>query len=121
MMREVIERLLSAQFPVLNWWAVVSVLQGAAATITVISIFALGAWLNLKGEVTVGEVVTFMGFAAHLIGRMDQVVGFVNSLFMDVHALARVFRGAGHAIGGHRPAGRPAAAHGQGAGRVRRT
>ena len=82
MMREVIERLLSAQFPVLNWWAVVSVLQGAVATITVISIFALGAWLNLKGEATVGEIVTFMGFATHLIGRMDQVVGFVNSLFM---------------------------------------
>jgi glucan exporter ATP-binding protein len=90
-MREVIERQLSAQFPVLNWWAVVTVLQGAAATITVISIFALGAWLNLKGEVTVGEVVTFMGFAAHLIGRMDQVVGFVNSLFMDVHALGEFF------------------------------
>ncbi len=91
MMREVIERLLSAQFPVLNWWAVVSVLQGAAATVTVISIFALGAWLNLKGEVTVGEVVTFMGFASHLIGRMDQVVGFVNSLFMDLHALGEYF------------------------------
>jgi ATP-binding cassette subfamily B protein len=91
MMREVIERLLSAQFPVLNWWAVVSVLQGAAATITVISIFAMGAWLNLKGEATVGEIVTFMGFATHLIGRMDQVVGFLNSLFMDVHGLKEFF------------------------------
>jgi ATP-binding cassette subfamily B protein len=91
MMREVIEQLLSAQFPVLNWWAVVSVLQGAVATITVISIFAMGAWLNLKGEITVGEIVTFMGFATHLIGRMDQVVGFVNSLFMDVHGLKEFF------------------------------
>jgi ATP-binding cassette subfamily B protein len=91
MMREVIERLLSAQFPVLNWWAVVSVLQGAVATITVISIFAMGAWLNLQGAVTVGEIVTFMGFATHLIGRMDQVVGFVNSLFMDVHGLKEFF------------------------------
>jgi ATP-binding cassette subfamily B protein len=91
MMREVIERLLSAQFPVLNWWAVVSVLQGAAATITVICIFAMGAWLNLQGAVTVGEIVTFMGFATHLIGRMDQVVGFVNSLFMDVHGLREFF------------------------------
>lgn len=59
MMRDVIDRLLSAQFPVLNWWAVVSVLQGAVATIAVISIFAVGAWLNLKGEATVGEIVTF--------------------------------------------------------------
>ncbi len=91
MIREVIERLLSAQFPVLNWWAVVSVLQGAVATITVISIFALGAWLNLKGAVTVGEIVTFMGFATHLIGRMDQVVGFVNGLFMDIHSLKEFF------------------------------
>jgi ATP-binding cassette subfamily B protein len=91
LMREVIERLLSAQFPVLNWWAVVSVLQGAAATITVISVFALGSWLSLKGEVTVGEVVTFMGFAAHLISRMDQVVGFVNGLFMQVHSLQEFF------------------------------
>jgi ATP-binding cassette, subfamily B, beta-glucan exporter len=91
MMREVIERLLSAQFPVLNWWAVVSVLQGAAATLTVISIFAMGAWLNLKGEITVGEIVTFMGFGTHLISRMDQVVGFVNGLFMQVHSLKEFF------------------------------
>jgi ATP-binding cassette subfamily B protein len=91
MMREVVERLLSAQFPVLNWWAVVSVLQGAVATITVISIFAMGAWLNLKGEMTVGEIVTFMGFATHLIGRMDQVVGFVNGLFMQVPSLKEFF------------------------------
>jgi ATP-binding cassette subfamily B protein len=91
MMWEVIERLLSAQFPVLNWWAVVSVLQGAAATITVIGVFAMGAWLNLKGEATVGEIVTFMGFATHLIGRMDQVVGFVNGLFMQVPGLKEFF------------------------------
>jgi ATP-binding cassette, subfamily B, beta-glucan exporter len=91
MMRDVIDRLLSAQFPVLNWWAVVSVLQGAVATITVISIFAVGAWLNLKGEATVGEIVTFMGFATHLLGRIDQVVGFVNGLFMDAHSLREFF------------------------------
>ena len=91
LMRDVIERLLSAQFPVLNWWAVVSVLQGAVATITVISIFAMGAWLNLKGAATVGEIVTFMGFATHLIGRMDQLVSFVNGLFMQVHSLREFF------------------------------
>jgi len=91
MMREVIDRLLSAQFPVLNWWAVVNVLQGAVATITVISIFAVGAWLNLQGAATVGEIVTFMGFATHLISRMDQVVGFLNSLFMGVHGLREFF------------------------------
>ncbi len=90
-LRQGIERLLAAQFPVLNWWAVVSVLSGAASTMTIISIFALGAWLNLQGEVTVGEIVTFMGFATHLIGRLGQVVGFTNSLFMQAPALAQFF------------------------------
>ena len=90
-LRQVIDQVLKAQFPVLNWWAAVSVLNGAASTITIITIFALGAWLNLKGEASVGEIVTFMGFATHLIGRLGQVVGFTNSLFMQAPALAMFF------------------------------
>lgn len=90
-LRKVIEQVLHAQFPVLNWWAVVSVLSGAASTITVIAIFALGAWLNLKGEASVGEIVTFMGFANHLIGRIGEAVSFTNNLFMQAPALAQFF------------------------------
>ncbi|MGF1547883.1 MAG: glucan ABC transporter ATP-binding protein/ permease [Thiotrichales bacterium] len=90
-MRDMMSRLLAAQFPVLNWWALVNVLNGAAASITVITIFALGAWLSLQGEVTVGEIVTFMGFANHLIGRLDQVIGFFNRLFHQAPSLAEFF------------------------------
>jgi ATP-binding cassette, subfamily B, beta-glucan exporter len=89
--RQVIEQVIAAQFPVLNWWAVISVLNGAASTITVISIFALGAWLNLQGEASVGAIVTFMGFANHLIGRLGQVVEFTNGLFMQAPSLAQFF------------------------------
>ena len=90
-LRRVIEQVLAAQFPVLNWWAVASVLNGAASTTTIISIFALGAWLNIHGEASVGSIVTFMGFATHLIGRLDAAVGFVNGLFMQAPALAQFF------------------------------
>jgi ATP-binding cassette subfamily B protein len=90
-LRQVIDKVLKAQFPVLNWWAAVSILSGAASTLTIISIFALGAWLNLKGEASVGAIVTFMGFATHLIGRLGQVVGFVNSLFMQAPSLTMFF------------------------------
>jgi ATP-binding cassette subfamily B protein len=90
-LRQVIEQVLKAQYPVLNWWAAVSVLSGAALTITIISIFALGAWLNLKGEASVGDIVTFMGFATHLIGRLGQAVEFTNSLFMQAPSLAMFF------------------------------
>jgi ATP-binding cassette subfamily B protein len=91
MMRDVMQKLLAAQYPVLNWWALVTVLTGAAGTITTIAIFVLGAHLNLKGEITVGEIVTFMGFAGNLLGRVDQAIGFVNRLFFDYHGLKEFF------------------------------
>jgi len=90
-LRTVIEQVLAAQYPVLNWWAIISVLNGAASTVTVIAIFALGAWLNLQGEATVGSIVTFMGFANHMIGRVGSAVGFVNDLFMQAPALGQFF------------------------------
>ncbi len=40
-MHRIIGQTLQAQFPVLNWWAFLSVLTRAASTITVILIFVL--------------------------------------------------------------------------------
>ena len=84
-------RVLVAQYPVLNLWAVVSVLTHAASTITVIAIFLLGTWLNLRGQASVGEIVTFMGFATMLIGRLDQAMTFVSRLFFQMPGLAQFF------------------------------
>src|SRR3954470_1515687 len=41
----IIRRTLEAPYPVLNWWALLSVLTRAASTLTVIMIFVLGTWL----------------------------------------------------------------------------
>lgn len=82
---------LKAQYPVLNWWAVVSVLTRASSTLTVIAIFLLGTWLFLKGETTVGEIVTFMGFATLLIGRLEQAMSFAGRLFFDMQILKDFF------------------------------
>ena len=89
---DLVSRVLQAQFPVLNWWALLSVLQRTAATTTVIAIFMLGTWLYLHGETTVGEVVSFMGFATLLISRMEQASGFVSRVFFQMPALADYFR-----------------------------
>jgi glucan exporter ATP-binding protein len=91
-LRALMDGMLAAQFPVLNWWALVTVLSGAAATITLIAIFALGTWLHLHGQATVGEIVTFMGFATQLVGRLDQAMGFVNRLFFQAPRLSEFFR-----------------------------
>jgi ATP-binding cassette, subfamily B, beta-glucan exporter len=84
-------RVLVAQYPVLNLWAVVSVLTHAASTITVIAIFLLGTWLNLRGQATVGQIVSFMGFATMLIGRLDQAMTFLSRLFFQMPGLAQFF------------------------------
>jgi ATP-binding cassette subfamily B protein len=87
----IMRRVLVAQYPVLNLWAMVSVLTRAASTITVISIFLLGTWLTVHGKATVGEIVTFMGFATLLIGRLEQAMGFFSRLFFQMPLLSQFF------------------------------
>jgi len=81
-LRDIVRTVLNAQMPVLSWWALASVATRASATLTLLGIFLLGTWLHLQGLATIGEIVTFMNFATMLIGRLEQVVGFVNYLFM---------------------------------------
>ncbi|MBV8190258.1 MAG: glucan ABC transporter ATP-binding protein/ permease [Alphaproteobacteria bacterium] len=91
-MHRIIRETLAAQYPVLNWWALLSVLTRAASTITVILIFVLGTWLYTQGQASVGEIVSFMGFAMLLISRMDQASGFVSRIFFQMPALVDFLR-----------------------------
>ena len=90
-MRMTIDRLLAAQIPVLSWWALAAVVTRASATLTILGILLLGTWLFTQGLATVGEVVTFMAFATALIGRLDQVVGFINAIFLQAPKLQQFF------------------------------
>ncbi len=90
-MRLTIDRLLAAQIPVLSWWAVAAVITRASATLTILGILLLGTWLFSKGLATVGDVVTFMAFAGTLISRLEQVVGFINGIFMQAPKLKQFF------------------------------
>jgi glucan exporter ATP-binding protein len=90
-MRGIINDVLAAQMPVLSWWAVAAVATRASATLTLVAIFLLGTWLHLQGLATIGEIVTFMSFATMLIGRLEQIVGFVNWTFMLTPKLQEFF------------------------------
>ena len=90
-MRSLMGNLLNAQYPVLTWWGVLTVLQRAAATITMVAVFAIGAVLAGRGELTVGEIVSFVGFAGLMIGKLDQVAGFVMSLNRTAPTLRTFF------------------------------
>lgn len=85
------QRVLAAQYPVLRGWAWLSVATRAASTLTIVAIFLLGAELNGRGEISVGNIVTFSGFAMSLIGRLEQFAGFISGLFLQTPALKDFF------------------------------
>jgi ATP-binding cassette subfamily B protein len=80
-MRTIMAELLAAQYPVLTWWGVLTVMTRTAATITVVGIYAVGAMLVSRGQITVGEIVAFVGFSGLLIGKLDLLSGFAVRMF----------------------------------------
>jgi len=90
-LRDISDKLLDAQRPVLSWWAVATVATRTAATLTVTSILMLGTWLFLQQQVSLGEVVTFISLATLLIGRLDATVSFVSSIFQEESKLRDFF------------------------------
>jgi ATP-binding cassette, subfamily B, beta-glucan exporter len=90
-LKGLVNSLLRAQMPVLSWWAVAAVLTRTATTLALLTILLVGTYLKLIGLASVGQIVSFMAIAALLIGRLEQVVGFANRLFMDAPKLAEFF------------------------------
>jgi len=90
-LRSVSTQLLSVQMPVLGWWALVTVITRASTTITVLAIFTVGIALHDSGLSSVGDIVMFVSFATMLIQKLEQVVSFINSVFMEAPRLKEFF------------------------------
>jgi glucan exporter ATP-binding protein len=90
-MRKMGEEALSAQIPVLSWWAVTSVITRASTTLTMLAILILGVWFYVHDLTTVGEIVMFMSFATLLITRLEQAVNFASRMVMDAPRIAEFF------------------------------
>ena len=90
-MRTIMAELLAAQYPVLTWWGLLTVLTRTAATITVVAIYAMGAVLVERGQISVGEIVAFVGFAGLLIGKLDLLSGFAVRIFQYAPTLQSFF------------------------------
>lgn len=79
-LQEIMSRLLRAQYPVLTWWGLLTVFTRVSATLTIVAIIGVGAWLAERGDLSVGEVVAFTGFAGLLIAKLDQLAAFFSRL-----------------------------------------
>ncbi|MDI7864835.1 glucan ABC transporter ATP-binding protein/ permease [Rhizobiaceae bacterium n13] len=75
------DKLLSAQYPVLDWWAFASALNRTASTVSMMIILVIGTVLVQSGQLRVGDVIAFIGFAGLLIGRLDQMRAFATQIF----------------------------------------
>ena len=89
--RASLQELLNAQYPVLNWWAISAVLTRGASSIAIVSIFGIGAALVSRHLASVGDVVTFVGFATLMIARLEQLTSFIVSLAQRLPALKQFF------------------------------
>ena len=90
-MKKMGDQVLSAQIPVLTWWAMATVITRTATTLTMLSILVLGVYFYIRGTTTVGEIVMFMSYAGLLIGKLEQAVHFANRMVMDAPRVAEFF------------------------------
>ncbi len=86
-----IRTLLRAQYPVLTWWGILSVITRVSSTLALMTIVGVGSFLVAKMEITPGDVVTFAGFSTLLISRLDQLSGFLARAVSQAPALRNLF------------------------------
>jgi ATP-binding cassette subfamily B protein len=91
MFGDIARELIRNQFPVLNWWALVNVMTRAANTVAVITIVLVGTWLHMNNEASLGEIVSFMGIAMLLLGKLETAGSFVSSLFFKLPQIEQYF------------------------------
>ena len=85
------QKILTSQKPILNLWALASVLSRSAATIFMAAILVYGVWLNAHDKASVGEIVTFVSFAGLIAGRLDQLSSFVSQLLFQSPSINQYF------------------------------
>jgi ATP-binding cassette, subfamily B, beta-glucan exporter len=91
-LRQIVQRLLAAQMPVLSWWALAVVLTRTSTTLAVLAIIIVGTLLHINGEATIGEMVMFMTFAGLIISRLEQSVSFINRIVSEAPRLREFFQ-----------------------------
>ncbi|MBV9568821.1 MAG: glucan ABC transporter ATP-binding protein/ permease [Hyphomicrobiales bacterium] len=87
----IIDRLMAVQNPILSWWALAAIGTRASATLTILSILGVGTYLFMHGLTTVGEIVTFVNLASLLVSKLEQVVSFINYIFLEAPRLSEFF------------------------------
>ncbi|TIO08364.1 glucan ABC transporter ATP-binding protein/ permease [Mesorhizobium sp.] len=79
-LKRYVKNLLDAQYPVLDWWALANALHRLSSTISMMVVLLIGSYLVMNGQLRIGDVIAFTGFATLLIARLDQMSAFANQI-----------------------------------------
>ncbi|RWK35522.1 glucan ABC transporter ATP-binding protein/ permease [Mesorhizobium sp.] len=79
-LKRYVKNLLDAQYPVLDWWALANALHRLSSTISMMVVLLIGSYLVMHGQLRIGDVIAFTGFATLLIARLDQMSAFANQI-----------------------------------------
>ncbi|MER8524251.1 glucan ABC transporter ATP-binding protein/ permease [Mesorhizobium sp. M0644] len=79
-LKHYVKNLLDVQNPVLDWWAMANALHRLSSTISMMVVLLIGAYLVTHGQLRIGDVIAFTGFATLLIARLDQMSAFANQI-----------------------------------------
>lgn len=79
--------MMTAQIPVLRWWAIVWTVARCAGILCVLTMACWGVYLKNKGNASTGEVVAFIGFASVCAQRAWSWMGYVTAVSAFVPSL----------------------------------
>jgi ATP-binding cassette subfamily B protein len=65
---------------VLEWGAWATALHRLSSTISMMVVLLIGSYLVMHGQLRIGDVIAFTGFATLLIARLDQMSAFANQI-----------------------------------------
>lgn len=89
--RHLTDQVLKVQYPVLTWWGVLCVLTRLSSMAAIVTIVGIGSILVHRGEVSPGQVVTFVGFSTLMIARLEQISSYLNRILGQAPTLKNLF------------------------------
>jgi len=85
------DKVLRAQLPVLNYWAIETTFSTSATKINTSVIIIVGAWLLQHNLISVGEIVQYLSFSAIVVTHLGTLVNALRRMTLDAPKLERFF------------------------------
>ena len=89
--RETAREILGVDLRLRNWSALMQVATRLSAAITLIATMLVGAWLFRQGQISLGEIVGFIGVANLLIYRLQSTTNFLCSVLTKQQVVDEYF------------------------------